>query len=137
MSTENGCFVLVPTAEFAELKGLISELLKRQANGANLAPSAATIGRPNTPSGASPSYVEPGPGSPRKWFTAKELESRWGTGFKKSKIYALSALELPYWEHGRSGRRYFWSHVWAFEGRLSSKEGERLFLACEEVHDAI
>lgn len=69
-------------------------------------------------------YVEPGPGSPRQFFTAAELAGRWGWG--KTKVYELIEEELPVWRHGQQVR-YFWAYVWSFEGRISREEADRIW----------
>lgn len=71
-------------------------------------------------------YVEPGPGSPRQYFSAAELAERWGWG--DSKIYALTDAELPRFKHGQLVR-YHWTHVWAFEGKISWDTAQSIFEA--------
>ncbi len=69
-------------------------------------------------------YVEPGPHSPRKWFEPKELARRWGWG--ETKVYEIPEQELPNWKKGQL-KRYFWAHVWAYEGRLSWDQAEEIY----------
>lgn len=71
-----------------------------------------------------PDYIEPGPSSPRQFFTAAELATRWGWG--KTKVYELTEEELPAWRHGQQVR-YFWAYVWAFEGRLTRDEADEIY----------
>ena len=75
------------------------------------------------PGGDYVDYTEPGPQSPRQYFDAKELARRWNWGV--TKVYEIPERELPYWKRGQL-KRYFWAHVWAYEGRLSSDEAERI-----------
>lgn len=76
-----------------------------------------------------PDYVEPGPRSPRKYFTPEELMERWGWG--KTKVYEIPEFELPYWKKGQL-KRYFWAHVWAYEGRITREQADA-FYALQEA----
>ncbi len=69
-------------------------------------------------------YTEPGPGRERQYFNAKELARRWGWG--ATKVYEIPETELPYWKRGQL-KRYFWAHVWAYEGRLSWDQAEEIY----------
>ncbi len=84
-------------------------------------PGSATIDTP--PASAYVDYIEPGPGSPRQYFEAKELARRWGWG--ATKVYEIPEGELPFWKKGQL-KRYFWAYVWAYEGRLTCQEAERI-----------
>ena len=71
-------------------------------------------------------YDEPGPAGVRKWFERDELYKRWGV--KKSKLQDLEHLgSLPAWRPGPQKVLYFWAHVWACEGRMTSEEADRIF----------
>ena len=67
---------------------------------------------------------EPGPQSARKFFSPKDLILRWG--WSRTKVYEIPADELPAWKRGGI-KRFFWAHVWAYEGRMSWEEAERYY----------
>lgn len=69
-------------------------------------------------------YQEPGPYAKRKFFTPEELMERWGWG--KTKVYEIPEIELPYWKKGQL-KRYFWAHVWAYEGRITQEQADSLY----------
>ena len=69
-------------------------------------------------------YQEPGPHTKRKFFTPEELMERWEWG--KTKVYEIPEIELPYWKKGQL-KRYFWAHVWAYEGRLTREQADSLY----------
>lgn len=69
-------------------------------------------------------YVEPGPHSRRKFFTPEELMERWKWG--KTKVYEIPENELPFWKKGQL-KRYFWAHVWAYEGHISREQAEMIY----------
>lgn len=69
------------------------------------------------------SYIEPGPGSPRQFFTAQELMERWHAG--STTVYQIPEFELPCFK--KNGKRYFWAHVWAYEGRITREEADRIY----------
>ena len=71
-------------------------------------------------------YDEPGPAGVRKWFERDELYKRWRVG--KTKLQELEQLgSLPAWRPGPQKVLYFWAHVWACEGRMTSEEANRIF----------
>ncbi len=75
---------------------------------------------------AGSTYDEPGPAGVRKWFERDELYKRWRVG--KTKLQELEQLEsLPAWRPGPQKVLYFWAHVWACEGRMTSEEADRIF----------
>lgn len=69
------------------------------------------------------SYVEPGPASPRQYFTAKELMERWDYG--STTVYEIPDFELPCFK--KNGKRYFWAYVWAYEGRITREEANKIY----------
>lgn len=69
-------------------------------------------------------YQEPGPHARRKFFTPEELMERWGWG--KTKVYEIPEIELPYWKKGQL-KRYFWAHVWAYEGRITREQADTIY----------
>lgn len=71
-------------------------------------------------------YVEPGPGSPRQYFSPGELSERWD--WSESKVYALRNSDLPRFKHGQLVR-YHWAHVWAFEGKITWETAQSIFEA--------
>jgi hypothetical protein len=75
-------------------------------------------------------YVEPGPNSPRMYFAVPELAERWGWG--ETKVRGITAIELPKFKRGQL-IRYFWAHVWAYEGRISREAAKEIF----ECHHAL
>lgn len=109
---EHSAFMMVPTvAAFEELSRKLDRLL-------------ALSEQQRHTEGTEDAYIEPGPGSLRQYFTAQELAKRWGWG--KTKVYELLETELPRWKHGEQVR-FFWAYVWAFEGRISREEADRLW----------
>ena len=106
--------VLVPLDTLERIEERLSGLYDLLAhNGPSLPPQQEEDG-----------YVEPGPGSPRQFFTANELMERWGWG--KTKVYEIPESELPAWKVGNR-KQYFWAHVWAFEGRMPADEADRIY----------
>ena len=83
-------------------------------------------GSTGEPLASAATYDEPGPAGVRKWFERDELYKRWGV--KKSKLQDLEHLgSLPAWRPGPQKVLYFWAHVWACEGRMTSEEADRIF----------
>lgn len=104
--------MLVPTAESYEA---LSEKLDRV---------LSLLEQHDAGAASREAYIEPGPGRRRQFFTAQELAKRWGWG--KTKVYELLEEELPAFSHGGT-RRFFWSYVWAFEGRITRQEADRIW----------
>jgi hypothetical protein len=73
---------------------------------------------------ADAAYAEPGPYVRRKFFTPEELMERWGWG--KTKVYEIPEHELPFWKRGQL-KRYFWAHVWAYEGRITREQADEIY----------
>lgn len=69
-------------------------------------------------------YIEPGPGSPRQYFTAKEPMERWN--LSKTSVYETPEFELPRLKKN-GWIRYHWAHVWAYEGRISREKADEYF----------
>jgi len=80
-------------------------------------------------SGKKSDYAEPGPHARRKFFMPEELMDRWGWG--KTKVYEIPEFELPFWKKGQL-KRYFWAHVWAYEGRITRQQADDIY-AVQEV----
>lgn len=79
---------------------------------------------PRPAPGRDGTYVEPGPDAERQFFTPQELMKRWDCG--KTKVYEIPEDELPALKLGAL-KRYFWSYVWAYEGRISRGEADRIY----------
>ncbi len=112
-------FTLVRGADASRLEHKIEELLT-MLKCTNLAERSGS------------EYVEPGPCSPRKYFSAVELAERWGCG--TTKTYNLARTGFP---HLKSGQliRNFWAHVWAYEGRIEMEEANQIFESRDGIQE--